>query len=49
MDNLQSTTYEVFEKDPVKYDKYEEVGAVHRSPTIRFLTRFAGCFQSAFG
>lgn len=25
MDNLDSYTYEVFEKDPVKYHKYEEV------------------------
>lgn len=24
MDNLQSTTYEVFERDPVKYAKYEQ-------------------------
>ena len=24
MDNLESQTYEVFEKDPVKYAKYEE-------------------------
>ena len=24
MDNLESQTYEVFEKDPVKYTKYEE-------------------------
>lgn len=24
MDNLQSSTYEVFERDPVKYSKYEE-------------------------
>lgn len=24
MDNLQSSTYEVFERDPVKYAKYEE-------------------------
>jgi protein arginine N-methyltransferase 5 len=23
MDNLESTTYEVFEKDPVKYAEYE--------------------------
>lgn len=23
MDNLESTTYEVFEKDPVKYTEYE--------------------------
>ena len=25
MDNLESQTYEVFEKDPVKYREYEEV------------------------
>ena len=25
MDNLESGTYEVFEKDPVKYREYEEV------------------------
>lgn len=25
MDNLDSHTYEVFEKDPVKYEKYENV------------------------
>lgn len=25
MDNLDSHTYEVFEKDPVKYKEYEEV------------------------
>ncbi len=25
MDNLQSTTYQTFEQDPVKYQKYEEV------------------------
>jgi protein arginine N-methyltransferase 5 len=24
MDDLQSSTYEVFERDPVKYQKYEE-------------------------
>lgn len=24
MDNLDSTTYEVFEKDPIKYQKYEQ-------------------------
>ena len=24
-DNLESQTYEVFERDPVKYKKYEEV------------------------
>jgi type II protein arginine methyltransferase len=25
MDNLQSGTYETFERDPVKYERYEEV------------------------
>jgi protein arginine N-methyltransferase 5 len=25
MDNLQSITYQTFEQDPVKYQKYEEV------------------------
>ncbi|KAF8322644.1 PRMT5-domain-containing protein [Clavulina sp. PMI_390] len=29
MDNLQSTTYETFERDPVKYERYEE--AVYRA------------------
>lgn len=24
MDNLQSTTYNTFEQDPVKYERYEE-------------------------
>lgn len=28
MDNLESSTYEIFEKDPIKYDRYEE--AVYR-------------------
>lgn len=28
MDNLESSTYEIFEKDPVKYAKYQE--AIHR-------------------
>jgi hypothetical protein len=31
MDNLQGITYEVFEKDPVKYRLYEEV--------LHFLSR----------
>lgn len=25
MDNLASATYETFERDPVKYERYEEV------------------------
>lgn len=33
MDNLQSMTYEVFEKDPVKYYQYEE--AVFRALSDR--------------
>lgn len=28
MDNLQSTTYQTFEQDPVKYNKYEEVSLI---------------------
>lgn len=27
MDNLESQTYEVFEKDPVKYAEYEKVSS----------------------
>ena len=27
MDNLESLTYETFEKDPIKYQQYEEVRA----------------------
>ena len=26
MDNLESQTYEIFEKDPFKYTQYQEVG-----------------------
>jgi hypothetical protein len=29
MDNLGSGTYETFERDPVKYERYEEVSALH--------------------
>ncbi|UYV74344.1 PRMT5 [Cordylochernes scorpioides] len=29
MDNLESSTYEIFEKDPIKYSKYQE--AIHRA------------------
>lgn len=25
MDNLESQTYEVFEKDPIKYSQYQQV------------------------
>ena len=34
MDNLESATYEVFEKDPVKYAKYEE--AIQKCLTDKF-------------
>lgn len=31
MDNLESQTYEVFEKDPIKYSQYQQVrGGVRR-------------------
>jgi hypothetical protein len=30
MDNLQSMTYQTFEQDPVKYERYEEVGTLSR-------------------
>lgn len=28
MDNLESQTYEVFEKDPIKYSQYQQVRVV---------------------
>jgi len=28
MDNLESCTYEVFEKDPVKYEEYGKVSQI---------------------
>ena len=31
-DNLESSTYEVFEQDPVKYVNYEEVLPPSRAP-----------------
>jgi len=33
MDNLQGVTYEVFEKDPVKYERYEEVRVIAPMPS----------------
>lgn len=37
MDNLESQTYETFEKDPVKYQKYEEAitACLAREPTLK--------------
>lgn len=34
MDNLESQTYEVFEKDPIKYAQYQQVRAGTR-PLLR--------------
>ena len=34
MDNLQGVTYEVFERDPVKYERYEEVRVPAPVPLI---------------
>lgn len=36
MDNLQSTTYETFERDPVKYAQYEEARKIFLS--LHFLS-----------
>lgn len=39
MDNLQSMTYQTFERDPVKYRNYEEVrGVTKEEREIAFLT-----------
>lgn len=35
MDNLESQTYEVFEKDPIKYSQYQQV----RADTVVVCTR----------
>ena len=54
MDNLESQTYEVFEKDPVKYSEYEAAIKVQmrvkKTPNDNYLvssitTNF--CFQAA--
>jgi len=37
MDNLGSGTYETFERDPVKYERYEEVS------TGKVIGRFLSC------
>lgn len=39
MDNLESQTYEVFEKDPVKYSQYQQVGPFG-TPEILLLETF---------
>lgn len=37
MDNLESQTYETFERDPIKYQKYEEAitACLQREPTLK--------------
>ena len=37
MDNLDSHTYEVFEKDPIKYKEYERVSYDYLSLTLLLL------------
>lgn len=33
MDNLESQTYEVFEKDPIKYSQYQQVSPLDKVVT----------------
>lgn len=40
MDNLESQTYEVFEKDPIKYSQYQQVRAGTRP-----LSRLGGVLR----
>lgn len=37
MDNLQSVTYQTFEQDPVKYQKYEEVRSAFYDPSFHLV------------
>lgn len=39
MDNLESQTYEVFEKDPIKYSQYQQVRADTRPLSWRWTFR----------
>lgn len=34
MDNLESQTYEVFEKDPIKYSQYQQVSLLNQIPPL---------------
>jgi len=38
MDNLQSMTYQTFEQDPVKYERYEEVSIPSLCGALMYLT-----------
>jgi protein arginine N-methyltransferase 5 len=54
MDNLESQTYEVFEKDPIKYKQYEEVsverrgGLVSRAMLVEFHMNGCHGFQAVY-
>lgn len=37
MDNLESQTYEVFEKDPIKYSQYQQVSRQHSGSVVSFV------------
>lgn len=37
MDNLESQTYEVFEKDPIKYSQYQQVRREHSGSAVSFV------------
>jgi len=37
MDNLQNMTYQTFEQDPVKYERYEEVSTPSLCGALVFL------------
>ena len=41
MDNLESQTYEVFEKDPIKYSQYQKV-SINREMA---LFKYSDIFQ----
>ena len=50
-DNLESQTYEVFEKDPIKYSQYQKVSRNKNSLTAEatgdhFFTEKRASFQS---
>jgi len=43
MDNLDSQTYEIFEKDPIKYVQYEKV------PSYYFSLQIHVCIACSYG
>lgn len=44
MDNLESQTYEVFEKDPIKYSQYQQVSIQHSWTSCLISTLESGYF-----